>query len=222
VDGSNPPLTATIIILNKMFQKFVHVDVGANNGDTSVHIAKDHPNGLVYAFEPTPHMIEITKSKSHHLRNYFLVEKAVSDYNGKAIFNVAGQADWGCSSLLSFSDKSQTDWPGRTDFVVTEEIEVDVIRLDSFIEENNIQQIDYIKIDTQGSDLKVLQGLGKYISIVKAGSMEAAGKEDILYYGQNTQGDSIKFLEDNGFKITGIIANDELVNEVMILFERNN
>ena len=52
--------------------------------------------------------------------------------------------------------------------------------------------------------------------------MEAAGKEDILYNGQNTQFDSIKFLEDNGFKITGILANDELVNEVMILFERNN
>jgi hypothetical protein len=52
------------------------------------------------------------------------------------------------------------------------------------------------------------------------GAMEAAAKEDILYNGQNTQQESIKFLQKNGFDITGIQINDEYHNEVNIFFKR--
>ena len=202
-------------IINKVF-----FDIGANNGYTSVPIAQKDNNIKVYAFEPTPEMIKEIKNKTQGLNNYILTKKAVSNYNGKATFRVAGHADWGCSSLLEFSDKSKTEWPGRTDLNVTHEIEVDVIRLDAFIKENNITKIDYLHIDTQGSDLKVLEGLGEYINIVMEGAMEAAAKEDILYNGQNTQQESIEFLQKNGFDITGIQINDEYHNEVNIFFKR--
>ena len=202
-------------IINKVF-----FDIGANNGYTSVPIAQKDNNIKVYAFEPTHEMIKEIENKTQGLNNYTLTKKAVSNYNGKATFRVAGHADWGCSSLLEFSDKSKTEWPGRTDLNVTHEIEVDVIRLDSFIKENNITKIDYLHIDTQGSDLKVLEGLGEYINIVMEGAMEAAAKEDILYNGQNTQQESIEFLQKNGFDITGIQINDEYHNEVNIFFKR--
>ncbi|MEY3827669.1 MAG: Paramecium bursaria Chlorella virus, partial [Cyanobacteriota bacterium] len=94
-------------------------DVGANNGSSSVPLAIANPTHLIFAFEPTPEMIEVIQSKIVGLENYVIVPKAVSDYNGTAEFNVAGNWDWGCSSLLKFSRKSQTDWPGRTDFHVT-------------------------------------------------------------------------------------------------------
>ena len=198
--------------------KKIYFDVGANNGFTSVPVALSSPDVIVYAFEPTPQMIEAIEQKTTHLNNYILTKKAVSNFEGKAIFKVAGQADWGCSSLLEFSDKSTTEWPGRTDFKVTEEIEVDVIRLDKFIEDNNISQIDYLHIDTQGSDLNVLKGLGSYINIVQKGGMEAAAKEDILYKGQNTQQECIDFLLSNNFNIDSIQINDEYSNEVNIFF----
>lgn len=121
--------------MNKIF-----FDVGANYGTNSIPLAEADPNLTVYAFEPTPFLINHLKSKTQHLSNYHIIEKAVSDFNGTAIFNVAGNADWGCSSLLTFSDKSKTDWPGRTDFNVTEQINVSVIRLDTFIEMNNIKK----------------------------------------------------------------------------------
>ena len=202
-------------IINKVF-----FDIGANNGYTSVPVAQRDNNIQVYAFEPTPEMIKEIENKTQGLSNYTLTKKAVSNYNGKATFRVAGHADWGCSSLLEFSDKSKTEWPGRTDLNVTHEIEVDVIRLDSFIKEHSITKIDYLHIDTQGSDLKVLEGLGEYINIVMEGAMEAAAKEDILYNGQNTQQESIEFLQKNGFDITGIQINDEYHNEVNIFFKR--
>ena len=210
----------SVTIINHPIRNRVYFDVGANNGYTSVPIASRHQDTMVYAFEPTPEMIEEIETKIFTLDNYILTKKAVSNYNGTATFKVAGHADWGCSSLLEFSDKSKTDWPGRTDLNVTQEIEVDVIRLDGFIEEHGITKIDYLHIDTQGSDLKVLEGMGKYIDIVTEGGMEAAAKEDILYKGQNTQQESIEFLQKNGFDITGIQINDDYHNEVNIFFKK--
>lgn len=47
-------------------------------------------------------------------------------------FNIAGQADWGCSSLLEFSNGLDKTSPGRTDLKVTDTITVNTIRLDTF------------------------------------------------------------------------------------------
>jgi len=107
------------------------------------------------------------------------------------------------------------------DFKVTEEIEVDVISLGKFIEENAISCIDYLHIDTQGSDLNVLKGMGLYLNIVKQGVMEAGAKKDILYKGQNTQEECIEFLLSKGFKIDNILLNDVHANEVNIFFSKN-
>lgn len=195
-------------------------DVGANNGSSSVPLAKQNSDILVFGFEPTPEMIAVINSKIEGMENYVIIPKAVSDYNGISEFNIAGNADWGCSSLLNFSEKSKTNWPGRTDFNVTHKMNVDVIRLDSFIEENNIPQIDFLHIDTQGSDLNVLKGLGKYIANVMQGTMEAGTSDDILYYGQNKLNESVKFLLANQFQITDVNSNDIFVNEVNILFKK--
>lgn len=200
--------------------KKIFFDVGANNGRDSIHIA-NNPDWLVYGFEPTPHLINQIKDKIKNKPNYILVEKAVSDFVGTSQFNIAGQRDWGCSSLLEFSDKSKTKWPGRTDFKVTETIQVEVITLEKFIKENQIPAIDFLHIDTQGSDLNVLKGLGEYINIVKQGVMEAGTEDDILYYGQNTKNECIEFLTSNGFKIDNIKSNDRFNNEINIRFSKD-
>jgi FkbM family methyltransferase len=93
-------------------------DVGANNGKTFLHHALD--GHRVYAFEPTPKLISDIKEWLHPkiFPNYNLIEKAISLENGKTTFNIAGQGDWGCSSLLEFSDNLEVTWAGRTDFKV--------------------------------------------------------------------------------------------------------
>jgi FkbM family methyltransferase len=199
--------------------KYIFFDVGANNGSSSIHVS-NNDNAIVYAFEPTPQMIESIKAQTSHLQNYILIEKAVSDYNGRTTFNVSGQGDWGCSSLLESSPLAKTNWGDRTDIFTTHTIEVDVIRLDTFIEEHNIPHIDYLHVDTQGSDLAVLKSLGNYINIVKQGVVEAANKMDILYKNQNTKEETIEFLEKAGFEILHIESNDIQDNEVNIYFQK--
>jgi FkbM family methyltransferase len=197
-------------------------DIGANDGSSFIDEAKENPNTLVFAFEPTPELIDIIKSKTKDLPNYVLVEKAVSNFNGKSTFNVAGKGDWGCSSLLEFSEKSKTHWKNRTDFKVTHQIEVDVITLESFVIEKQIPKIDYLHIDTQGSDLNVLKGLGDFIKIIREGNMEAANKEDILYKGQNTVKESLEFLKEYKFEIPKFESNDKEMNELNIHFMNPN
>jgi hypothetical protein len=139
--------------------------------------------------------------------------------------HIAGveDSDWGCSSLNTFNDNLDQTWPGRTDFRVTEVIEVDVTRLDTWIETNNLQleKIDYFHCDTQGSDLRVLAGLGKYIDLIQAGVVECATREEGKLYKENpVQEEMIEFLELKGFKIKKIKSNDPYNNEANIYFTR--
>ena len=220
-------------------------DIGANNGSTTIDLARQNEWLNFYAFEPTPEMYKKIEEQTKDLDNYILIKKAASNFNGKAKFNVSGTelspgVGWGCSSLLDFSEKSKIDsseygwhfsgvaedgsyieWD-RQDFIKTDEIEVEVITLKKFIEENNITEIEYLHLDAQGSDLNILKGMEEKISLVKAGQMEAARKKDILYNDQNTLEESIKFLEENGFKILLIQNGDPQENEANIYFSKKD
>ena len=75
------------------------VDVGANNGSFGIDIALRHPRLQVLAFEPTAQLAKIIREKTQRLANYELIEAAVSDTPGQAIFNVAGNWDWAPAHL---------------------------------------------------------------------------------------------------------------------------
>lgn len=202
-------------------------DVGANWGSFSLEETKKNQNVVVFAFEPTPILVNHlrTSAKEKNIDDrYHIIDKAVSDYNGLAKFNIAGQRDWGCSSLLEFSDNLDKTWPGRTDFKVTDSIEVEVITLKNYIENLApfpINEIDYFHCDTQGTDLKVLIGLGEHIHKIKAGVIEVASNNKVqLYKNQHTMKESKEFLNQHGFKITRQQSNDIHNNEYNIFFER--
>lgn len=202
----------------------IYFDIGANEGIWCLEIAKNNPDIFVYAFEPIPHLAERLIEKSKHLKNIQIVNAAIDLENGFKPFHISAPSIYGnhgCSSFLKFSDKSKTEWWGRSDFEVIETINVKTIRLEDFINNNNITQIDYIKIDTQGWDIKVLESLGDKINIVKSGELEAGRKDDILYTGQNTEMESVAFLRCNDFDIKDIELNDPFENEVNIKFIRN-
>ena len=184
------------------------IEVGANSGGDSIHYASQ-PNTFLYAFEPVPYLgNNLTGSlESAGITNYTLIRNAVSDTNGKAVFNISGPDEshnYACSSLNQFSDDIQSIWGGRDDFAHIDSIEVDTIRLDTFIDNEGIKEIQYLHIDAQGSDFKVLQSLGDKAGIVKAGKCEAANKVALYKDVDNSVYSIIDWLGNNGFKITYI------------------
>jgi hypothetical protein len=92
-------------------KKRILFDVGANDGSRWFYeLIKDQENTYVFMFEPTPYLCNIIKEKYKNLKNWFLINKAASNYNGKTTFNIAGHHDWGCSSLLEFRDDVDKTW----------------------------------------------------------------------------------------------------------------
>ena len=200
-------------------QDMVIFDIGANDGSSCSHFADD-PRNVVYTFEPTPHLLE-TYLYPKQKENYKVFPIAVSDFDGKATFNIAGQENWGCSSLNNFSKGLENTWPGRTGFKVTQSIEVDVIRMDAFLDAQEITQIDFLHCDVQGSDLKVLKSFGKYINILKEGEVEAF-KQNPLYEESDNSIESMSlFLSENDFEIIETTPNDSHHNEFNIKFRKN-
>ena len=204
--------------------KQIIFDVGANNGSSTLH--KCNKNNVIFAFEPTPALIEVLKKKSLQFNNYHIIECAVSDYDGKSVFNIAPERGGGTSSLLDFNDNLDLTWKGRTDFKVKEQVDVDVIKLKTFMTKNNITYINYLHIDAQGCDLNVLMGLEDFIDRVEEGVLEVAQTDDVaLYKGQYTKDSVINFLKENNFTILRIESNDPFLdgtgNEQNIYFKNN-
>lgn len=205
----------------------IFFDVGANNGSSSLDFISNHKEYICFAFEPTPVLAQNLRNESSKRKladRYHVIEKAVCDYNGVSSFNIAGQRDWGCSSLLEFSENLNKTWPDRTDFKFTDTVNVDVITLKKFIEELSpipITSIDYFHCDTQGTDLKVLKGLGEYISLIREGVIEVAANSTVmLYKNQHTKFDAVEFLQQHNFKITKEKRNDIYGNEFNLYFEQ--
>lgn len=83
----------------------------------------------------------------------------------KSVGNLFVTSDPGCSSIyppnlpiVSFYDGSE----GLARFRVVDEVEITIDTLDNQLRGLDVHCLDYLKIDTQGSELDILEGLGDY------------------------------------------------------------
>lgn len=192
-------------------------DVGANDGIDSLKYARNNPEDKVYAFEPNPYMIEILEKESKDLQNYNIIPVAVSDYEGSSNFNISKFYN-GLGSLLEWGKDAKNIWP-QFGLNFEEKIDVKVIKLETFIKENNITKIDYFHCDTQGSDLRVLKGLGEYIHIIEEGQVEATRRTNSLYENQNTIEETVRYLMEKSFEVVGF-HNQIHFDECNIVFKK--
>lgn len=181
------------------------VDVGANNGKWGLEYARRNPEVRVVAFEPTPRLVAGIRATSPP-SNYTIVQAAVSDVEGVAAFHLT-PGEGGCSSLLPLRPKEELEkvWVNRPDIVEESVIEVPVVRLDRYLSENGWAEdtkIGFLHVDAQGTDLKVLAGLGDRLRYVDGGEVEAVIKpEESIYAGQQTTVEACcDFLRAAGFR----------------------
>lgn len=211
-------------------------DVGANDGKSGIDIKKQIAEQTkikeseikIVAFEPHPEFIKI--KQNDYGENYILVEKAVSDTEGFFPFYFCNAG--GASSLCKFKTDDVLDqiWSGREDVkYAREKIFVEVVRLDSFIEDYNknnpnekIENILFLHVDAQGKDLNVLKSLGDHLNNVNNGAIEVARDETTAIYEdqQSFISNASQFLTNNGFVVSKPQPNDSHFNEFNIFFAR--
>lgn len=200
---------------------FVLFDVGANHGTDSLPQTQADSLVRTFAFEPTPELAELLRRESKIFSDRYTVhEFALSDFDGTAKFNVSSHTDWGVSSLLEFNPDRHRTWERRGDLYFDRSVEVQVRRFDTWFEQTKppINKIDFFHCDTQGSDLKVLRGMGEYFGLIVEGVIECPQSEDVkLYVGQHSREEAEDFLSDRGYEIFGIHAQQ---NEDNVYFRK--
>lgn len=192
------------------------IEVGANYGtDTMQFLSR---GDTVYAFEPTPELILHLQNTFKSKPNFHLVPVAADLENGWAQFNIAGGGDWGCSSLYDFTPDIHEKWQGRPDFNMTDSVTVMKMRLDTFMDLYQIGKVDYLWIDAQGNDFRVLQSLGDRISDVVSGKCEGAYTVDLYEGALNDVRIIQSWLTERGFKIR--VQPDNVGKEADVHFWR--
>jgi FkbM family methyltransferase len=177
-------------------------EVGAHAGDPDLIDYCRRTGAKLYMFEPLPARYQELCEKTKDAPSIQVFPLAVSDYNGRARFNIANFDD--CSSLLAFDEKVNETWVFKWHpidrFEMVEQIEVAVTRLDTFMEQQGIDQVDLIEIDTQGQDLRVVQSLGDKIHQVKKIQLEVNVFHAPLYTASCGKDEVMKYFTDHAFE----------------------
>lgn len=130
-------------------------DVGANKGDYSEALSKLFSNSLIYSFEPGPEAYNIMKNRLKGFKNI-------------VPFNFGFDNKIGEKELYSYQNEGASEHATIYKSVfkdIHKNIDISshpvaLFRLDSFCEKEGISKIDFLKVDTEGSELRVLQGCG--------------------------------------------------------------
>lgn len=119
------------------------VDIGAHIGLYTCYAAKKASKGLVYAYEPNPENFKILKEniKLNKLTNIHPFNLAIADKKGDIDLNLSSTNSGGHSIFTVDSKKS---------------IKVNAMSLQDVFTENNLTRINLLKIDTEGSEYRII------------------------------------------------------------------
>ena len=141
----------------------VFFDVGANHGQTIDFFLRLNSESEIYAFEPNQKLFKklVEKYKKHHNVKLFML--GVSDEDGikifyENVFDFTSTFEKVNINSLHLQKKGKALGIKGEDLVKAS-YEVEVIKLSTFIEKMKINQIDILKIDTEGHELSCLNGL---------------------------------------------------------------
>lgn len=122
------------------------VDIGSNMGQYSLPIAKRvGSKGRVIAADANPeNIMNLRKNiEINNLGNVTALHLAVSDHDGQSTFYLTGES--GTGSLLQRGDAAQP-------------IQIQSITLDSLVKSLNVDDVDLLKIDVEGSEIECIRG----------------------------------------------------------------
>lgn len=136
------------------------LDIGANIGFTTVHLAKMHPRSIIYAIEPVPENYRTIEKMIafYQLGNVQVCKTAVGDTNGEIEMimpKIAGSRMQGLSHVF---DKTMDDAANGNLYTVP------LQKLDDIPALQQLTKISAIKIDVENFEYHVLQGAERLLT----------------------------------------------------------
>lgn len=176
------------------------LDVGANQGQYAVLIAKEFPNAKIYSFEPVKGIYEMLEKNTKHL-NIKTFNVGLGDKKENLMINHTVYGNF-TSSILEMGENHMTNF---SQWTKTQKEEIAVITLDDFIEETKIENNILLKLDVQGYEDKVLIGAENAMKRTKIIQMEVTFME--MYKGEKLFEYHFEYLKKRGFKLMGFMDN---------------
>jgi FkbM family methyltransferase len=149
-----PPKTSAEIQAALLPDAAVIFDVGAHIGRTAKEYRSLFPRALIYAFEPSPETFKTLKAALPGDPLFRPQNIALSDAAGHLAFNI--NKSTASSSLLPTAGASSSYWGPVGDTLRT--ITVPASTISEFCADVGIDRIDILKLDVQGTELRVLKG----------------------------------------------------------------
>jgi FkbM family methyltransferase len=183
----------TEIVTRVVKEGDVAVDVGAQIGFFTLLLAKKvGPKGKVFGFEPDPDNFDLLKKNLtiNAYNNVTLEQKACADQTGRGRL------------YLSKNDKGD----GRIydNLKGYGSLEIETITLDDYFAVHQAN-IDFIKIDAQGAEKRILQGMTKLLSGNKELKMVIEFQPELMRnLGSNEPAEFLRLLSDYGFRIVDL------------------
>lgn len=151
---THEPLT-THLIINEVKNGMVCLDLGSNIGYYAVIESNIvGKSGKIFAVEPSPVNYSLLKQnlENQKMANFLAFNIAIGDKNEEMEFIVREKSNW--SKIKTGDEKISPE-----DRI----IKIPVKTLDSFVDENNIEKIDIVRMDVEGFEYNILLGSKKVL-----------------------------------------------------------
>ena len=173
------------------------IDVGASGGiDSRWSDSTCHYKSVL--FEPDKK--EYQRIKSNAGDNSIVLQTALLDMKKETDFYICKNQELSSVYLPNFKVINNYNNPGR--FEVIDKIRLTTDKLDNVLKKNKIKNSDFIKLDTQGSELSLLNGSKDYLEHTIGLQVEAGFVE--LYDQQPLFNDVDMFMKSMNFQLIDI------------------
>ena len=166
----------------KVKKNDVVVDVGAFIGEFVLQIA--NKASRIIAIEPDPYNYCLLCRNTEHLKNVITIQNPLWNDNVKVIFKMG---------LIS-SDSSILDVDSKK---IIKSIYIQAKRLDTLLSDLDIKKVDFLKIDAEGAEPEVLEGVEGYLKNIKKVAVDCSAER----YGKTTLNSVQNVLKSAGFNV---------------------
>ncbi len=183
-------------LIDSLDRPLVFVDCGARGGIQNI-LSRAVPGAIVIGFEPDKAECERLRRAAPENHRYFPVAAG----KRKEIRTLYLTANPSCSSLLKPDFEL---WNRLLDCEAFIEIQaeqaVETVTLDGFLPESGIKDVDLLKLDTQGTELDILQGAEFFLSSTILGVITEV-EFSPMYQDQAVFSDVDSYLRQFGFML---------------------
>jgi len=175
------------------------IDVGAHIGEFGLALRARGYNGDILSFEPVPRYAEKLRDAAESDLHWRIFEVGLG---GNERLSEMVVVDGTGSSFLQPNGYARRAWP-EYEFAVSQRLPVR--RLDNVLNDANMDLSErrlLLKTDTQGYDLEVFKGVGRYLSSIVA--IQAELSVIPIYDGMPAMQTAVAAYQDAGFQFTGL------------------